>query len=302
MTRTRIVTHSGGFHADDVFGVATLTLLLGKENIEVLRSREPHIIASGEYVLDVGEVYDPDTNRFDHHQQGGAGEHDSGIPYASFGLVWKKFGEKVCGSPLVARVLETELIEPIDGYDNGAVSFGSNHSSKLQPVIIQDIVASFGPARGEELSNDEGFFRAVDFAVGFLTRKILFAHEGEVSARIVQKAYDDAADKRLIIVDVEPSISRGLIADVLDDYPETLYFVKRHDDGNWQALCVPFPEDFFRQRKPFPQAWAGLSGDALIAVTGVPDAIFCHNKRFMVVATSKESAIKLAEVALAAEN
>ncbi len=302
MTKIRIVTHSGGFHADDVFGVATLTLLLDKENIEVLRSRDPQVIATGDYVLDVGEVYDPETNRFDHHQKGGAGERPNGIPYASFGLIWKKFGEKVCGSASIALSLENEIIKSIDGFDNGITFYESNHPSKVQPIIIQTVIASFGPTRGEELSNDEGFSRAVDFAVEFLTRKILFAYEGETSAGIVRKAYEDAPDKRLVLVEAEPSISRGLIADVLDDYPEPLYFVKRHDDGNWQALSVPYPEDFFHQRKSFPQEWAGLSGEALVASTGVADAIFCHNKRFMVVATSKESAIKLAELALQADN
>lgn len=39
MTKIKVVTHSGGFHADDVFGVAALSLLLGKENIEVVRTQ-----------------------------------------------------------------------------------------------------------------------------------------------------------------------------------------------------------------------------------------------------------------------
>lgn len=302
MTKIRIVTHSGGFHTDDVFGVATLVLLLGKENVEILRSRDPQVRATGDYVLDVGEVSDPETNRFDHHQKGGAGEHTDGIPYASFGLIWRKFGEKVCGSASIARTLETELVEPIDGYDNGITFFESNHPSKIQPVILQQVIASFGPARGEGFTNDEGFIRAVEFAVGFLRRRILFAQEGEASAELIRKAYENASDKRLIVVETEPPISRGLIADVLEDYLDTVYFIKRHDDGNWQAICVPHPDDLFRQRKPFPQEWAGLSGEALVAVTGVADAIFCHNKRFMIVAESKESAIKLAEMALAASD
>ena len=41
-----IVTHSSKFHPDDVFGVATLMLLLEKENdITVIRSRDPEIIS-----------------------------------------------------------------------------------------------------------------------------------------------------------------------------------------------------------------------------------------------------------------
>ncbi len=302
MTKIRIVTHSGGFHADDVFGVATLALLLGEDNIEVFRTRDPQIIASGDYVLDVGEVYDAETNRFDHHQKGGAGERPDSIPYASFGLIWKKFGEKVCGSASIAQTLETELVEPIDGYDNGVTFFEVNHPSKIQPIILQNIISSFGPARGEGFTSDEGFIRAVGFAKEFLRRKMLFAQEAETSVTLVQKAYEDASDKRLVIVETEPPISRGLIADVLDDHLETLYFVKRHDDGTWQVVCVPLPEDFFKQRKPLPESWAGLSGEALVAATGVADAVFCHNKRFMAVAVSKEGALELARLALEANS
>jgi uncharacterized UPF0160 family protein len=39
--------------------------------------------------------------------------------------------------------------------------------------------------------------------------------------------------------------------------------------------------------------------EELAQVTGVADAVFCHNKLFMAVAKSKEGAIKLAELALA---
>ena len=41
---------------------------------------------SADIVIDVGGQYDPDAGRFDHHQRGGAGERENGIPYSSFGL------------------------------------------------------------------------------------------------------------------------------------------------------------------------------------------------------------------------
>jgi uncharacterized UPF0160 family protein len=49
-----------------------------------------------------------------------------------------------------------------------------------------------------------------------------------------------------------------------------------------------------------PLEWAGKSGDELIQITGVTDAIFCHRERFIAVAESKEGAVKLAHLALAA--
>src|ERR1035437_8037366 len=91
-----LVTHNGIFHADDIFATATLSLLLDG-HIKVTRTRDENLIKSADYVYDVGGIYDPALNRFDHHQVGGAGKRDNGIPYAAFGLVWMQYGETVCG-------------------------------------------------------------------------------------------------------------------------------------------------------------------------------------------------------------
>ena len=51
-----------------------------------------------------------------------------------------------------------------------------------------------------------------------------------------------------------------------------------------------------------PESWAGKDGEELQKITGVPDAIFCHNKRFMASAGSREGAIALAQKAIASYN
>ena len=43
---------------------------------------------------------------------------------------------------------------------------------------------------------------------------------------------------------------------------------------------------------------AALENKELADVTGIEDAVFCHKARFIVIAKSKEGAIKLAEIAL----
>src|SRR3990167_4593464 len=113
-----LVTHNGSFHTDDVFAAAALILYLEKTNNdfsaqggpasgwEVIRTRNPKIIEEGDYVFDVGEVYNEKNNRFDHHQPGGAGKRQNGIEYSSFGLVWKKFGVEICESERVADLID----------------------------------------------------------------------------------------------------------------------------------------------------------------------------------------------------
>lgn len=93
-----VVTHNGVRHADDVAAVAALLILY--PNAEVVSTRDPVIIDRSDYAVDVGGVHDPERGRFDHHQRGGAGARDNGVPYASFGLVWNFY-------PLAADILGT---------------------------------------------------------------------------------------------------------------------------------------------------------------------------------------------------
>src|SRR3989344_7727778 len=113
----KIVTHDSSFHTDDIFACATLLILY--PDAEIIRSRDQKVIESADIVFDVGGIYDPQNKKFDHHQTGGAGKRENGIPYASFGLVWKEFGEKICGGKEEAEIIDRELVVAIDAIDNG---------------------------------------------------------------------------------------------------------------------------------------------------------------------------------------
>ncbi|KAL0221278.1 hypothetical protein RCL1_001132 [Eukaryota sp. TZLM3-RCL] len=85
----KIVTHSGRFHADDALSVFLLQQLPQFRDAEIIRSRDPDVIASADVVVDIGGVYDPTLNRFDHHQRDFAESFpDSEVKLASCGLVW----------------------------------------------------------------------------------------------------------------------------------------------------------------------------------------------------------------------
>jgi uncharacterized UPF0160 family protein len=74
----KLITHGNGFHADDVTAYAILKEVLTKqgETWSLQRSRDPEIIATGDIVFDIGDIYDPATNRYDHHQRGKAGARE----------------------------------------------------------------------------------------------------------------------------------------------------------------------------------------------------------------------------------
>ncbi|MCK4742237.1 MAG: MYG1 family protein, partial [Sulfuriflexus sp.] len=118
MNDKTIATHNGNFHADDVFSIAALKSIFPSFNL--VRTRDLELIAKADIVLDVGGEYDPDTDRFDHHQRGGAGERENGIPYSSFGLIWQKYGLEICqGNQDVANAVDTGLVSTIDAIDCG---------------------------------------------------------------------------------------------------------------------------------------------------------------------------------------
>lgn len=119
----KIAPHNGSFHADEVFAIATLLLL--DEPLEIVRTRDEALMATCDLRVDVGLRSDPATGDFDHHQRGGAGERPDGIRYASFGLVWKHYGERVCGDAAVAAKVDEKLVQIVDANDNGQTLFES---------------------------------------------------------------------------------------------------------------------------------------------------------------------------------
>lgn len=286
-----VVTHNGTFHADDIFSAATLSILLNGK-IKIIRTRDSEIISKADFVFDVGGEYDPSRNRFDHHQHGGAGSRENGIPYAAFGLVWKTYGEQVCGSKQIADMLDEKLVQFIDANDNGVDVVGLK--TVVAPYLIQDVFYSFRPSWKEGEVYDKSFMKMVTLAREILLREILKMNHALLAQSIITNAYNNAEDKRVIILD-----GHYPWGETLGEYPEPL-FVVFPKVGTWRVECVRKQKYSFENRKSLPEAWAGLRDEDLAQVTGVPDAIFCHNGRFLAVAKSKEGALLLAQKALLA--
>ncbi len=296
----RIVTHNAGFHADDVFGVATLMLLLGKDAVEIIRSRDQEIIDTGDYVLDVGGVYDPEKNRFDHHQREGAGQRENGVPYGAFGLIWKKFGLELCGSENAAKDIDERLVSPIDAHDNG-IDTHRNLVSGTHPYTISLAMFPFQPLTKNDLTEyDRCFVEAVEWVLPLLRREVLFAQKRIKVFEKVDEVYEKTNRRDILLIDEPGEYNREIIVERLEKYPEVIYFVREYATGVWQIACAADDIRSYKNRKDLPEAWRGKHDEELAEVTGVADALFCHRTGFMAVARSKEGALKLAELALTA--
>jgi uncharacterized UPF0160 family protein len=118
---------------------------------------------------------------------------------------------------------------------------------------------------------------------------------------IVLKAYQTSKDKKIIFL--ESSLPRYLIQNILSTLSEPIYFIYPSAHGDfWKVEAVKENLSTFKSRKLFPEAWRGLlnRNPKLKELTGIDDFLFCHSSGFFLTVVSKESAIKLAELALSA--
>lgn len=292
------ITHSGSFHSDDVFAAATLHLYYKKikKSYSLVRTINEETIQKGTIVFDIGGEYNEETNRFDHHQKGGAGERENGIPYAAFGLVWKKYGPLLCDSQEITEEIDKNLVQAIDAADNG-VTISKNLRDDISPVFVQSLLRSFNLTYIEDEGlSDHRFDDAMHIAALYLQRVI---HQTKTQNEInlhVEKKYSEQENKEIFVT--EELYGRHPLSVAVSKFPELLYFIypsKRGDD--WSVCTTRVSSDSFESKKPFPESWRGLRDEDLEKVTGVSGAVFCHNSGFLCSAKTKEGALELAKKA-----
>ncbi len=282
-----IVTHNGAYHADDVFAVAILKLI--HPDAKVVRTRDSQLISEADIVVDVGYIYDLETNRFDHHQPEFKDIRVDGTPYSACGLIWKHFSSKLCSNE-EAVMIDSRLICGIDAIDNG-VPFGKNKFG-AKPYGLSKVLELFMPTFQETKEFDTAFLEAVELAKSILVREMAVA-KAQLSAKIiVRKALTEYSDKDYVVIEEYCPWKTTVIKE-----SDKLLAVFGRSDGAWTVSTVPIEFDTYDSRIDLPESWAGLQNEELAKVTGVSDAIFCHKARFIAAAQSKEGAIMLAKLA-----
>lgn len=288
----KIVTHDGKFHLDEMFAIATLLSLY--PDAEVVRTRDEKEIETADIVVDVGGIHDPSKKRFDHHQPGGAGKRENGIPFASFGLVWKEYGLNLCGNDeRISSLMDKKMVQPIDASDSGYVLFKTTHR-EVAPYLFENVVRALTPTWKDDEPIDQSFNNLMPFLKIILEKEIEKAKYFFQDTTAVKESYKNAEDKTIIIL--EHSYPwRSILA----RKKEPVYVI--HPDqntGNWIIGCVPVGARSQECRKFFPNAWRGKKDEAFEEISGVKGALFCHDKGFIAFAISKESALELAKKSL----
>lgn len=293
----QVATHDGSFHADEVFAVAALLSL--PESVEVVRTRDREALAQADLRVDVGFSYDPAAGDFDHHQREFEMVRDNGVGYASFGLIWREFGTRLCdGDEEVAATVDETLVQSVDANDTGQ-QITRSLIEGVRPMTINGVIGGFNAQWDEDLSADEErerFDAAVELAQGVLTREIASVAAGRRAVRIVREAIEGAEDPR--VLELSDNVPWKQV--VVTEAPDALFVIYPKRQG-FGLETVPVALGTFENRRDLPAEWAGLEDVALIEKTGVEGALFCHAKRFLAVAKSREGIGRLAELALASE-
>ena len=297
-----LVTHSGGFHADELLSSVILTRIFPQARI--VRSRAPEWIAPGtdRIVYDVGGAYDAAARIFDHHQRG-APLREDGQPYSSFGLIWRHFGREYLAAwdvpeahiDVVHASFDASFVLPVDLVDNGALSpaIAGPLAGLTLPSLLETLKPVFDDADPE--ADDRAFHAALAIARSFVEAKIAGSAAKLRAETIVQQAIAATGQGRVL----ELPMGMPFRPAILKAGADHLLFVVHPREKDWCLTTIRRADEGFEVRADLPAAWAGLSHGELEAASGVPGASFCHNGRFVAAAMTREAALAMAERAVA---
>ncbi len=270
-------THSGSFHADDVLAAALIRVFLDPE-AEVVRSRDPEVLAKADIVFDVGHVFDPTTRRFDHHQREYEGTRSSA------GMVLDHLeAEGAVAADLAGRYRE-ELVDYVD-----AVDVGARQPEHGVPCFSM-IVGVLNERAGDDF--DRWYERAVTLAMDVVEGIRAGFERANADAEAVRRAMAAAESegRRALQLDRYLKWKPAYFAAGGADHPTDLVLFPGR--GDWRLVTIPVAEGSREDKVKLPEAWAGLEGEALVEASGIPGARFCHRNRFIAAFDSEAAALE----------
>ena len=276
----RAFTHSGKFHADDVFSAALLLYL----NPEITITRGNRVPEEYE-----GLVFDIGRGRYDHHQKDSR-VRENGVPYAALGLLWEELGPEILGQELAVKFDEA-FVQPLDNNDN------TGEKNELATLI-----GNFNPAWDAGNTGDEAFFQAVSVAGMILENKFERYRGNQRADRRIEEILE--AHERAIEAGDKPKNERQILI-----LPEFVPCQKRLSEtaiafvifpSNRGGYCIqPQKKEYSLNYKcSFPVEWLGLENEELVAATGLKSASFCHKGGFLMSVGTLEDAVNACLVSL----
>lgn len=314
----KLYTHDGIFHADDVFAAALLSLI--NENIKVTRGPDTEVPEGNDWI-----VFDIGGGELDHHlpenKEANGFHPDTEIPYASCGLVWKKYYKEVLKSQncpenyydIVYRRLEKSLIIGIDAADNGTnpLAVSLNHMPNIPDdqkkeliynaaygFTVTQMIKDFNPPWNSTYNVNDAFNDAVSFARDILLNR-LDSIISQLDARDYVNSCISFSAKHIMIMDRFAPWENLVNGHPYDPKARDIWYVVYPAmRGGWNVHCaLTDTDDRTSYRHPFPKEWYGLRYADLQKVCGIRTAQFCHISGFLAGCETEEDALAMAALA-----
>jgi len=331
-----IGTHNGHFHADEALAVYMLRLLPPYNPSSLLRTRDPALLSTCHTVVDVGGEYDPQANRYDHHQR----TFTTTFParptkLSSAGLVYLHFGKAIIAQrtglsegdgevEVLWRKVYEDFVEALDAHDNGISVYDPSETKNIQKrfydsginlgSLVGDLNANFDDEGGkskEEMqeTEDTRFLSAAEMMGECFLRKLAYYHKAWLPARkLVRETYEKRkeydAQGRLMVLPRGCPWKDHLYTLEAEEGTEggvwyVLYPEGEHEGSKWRVQAVSVSTDSFESRNPLPEAWRGVRDEELTEKAGVEGCVFVHASGFIGGNKSREGALEMARKAAA---
>ncbi|KAI0501024.1 hypothetical protein KFK09_019242 [Dendrobium nobile] len=320
----RVGTHNGSFHCDEALGCFMIRLTEKFAGAEIVRSRDPQVLDTLDAVLDVGGVYDPSRDRYDHHQKGfnEVFGHRFITKLSSAGLIYKHYGKEVIAKELqldqehqdVLRLylaVYKNFVESIDAIDNGI----NQYETDLPPRYVNNTHLSSRVGRlnldwvepdQSAAKENEAFQRAMILAGGEFLESIRYHAKSWLPARsIVLECIESRINiypsgEILVLNKFCPwKLHLFELEEELKIDPPIKYVLYQDDRSkSWRVQAVAVSPDKFESRRPLPLPWRGLRDEELSKESGIPRCVFVHMSGFIGGNHTYEGSIAMARAAL----
>ncbi|KAE9603339.1 hypothetical protein Lal_00008301 [Lupinus albus] len=320
----RVGTHNGSFHCDEALGCFMIRLTHKFSNAEIIRTRDPKVLEGLDAVLDVGGVYDPSRDRYDHHQKG-FGEvfgHGFSTKLSSAGLVYKHFGKEIIANQLrvneehpdvhhIFLAVYRSFMEAIDAIDNGINQYDTDQSPKY--VNNTHLSSRVGRLNLDWTDLDqspekenESFQRAMALAGSEFLDSVRF-HVGSwlparsiVKETLLARQTVDPSGEVLVLNKFCPWKLHlfELEGELKIDPPIKYVLYEDERSKQWRVQAVSVSPDRFESRKALPSQWRGLRDDELSNEAGIPGCVFVHMSGFIGGNQNFDGALAMAKAAL----
>lgn len=270
------------------------------------------VLVTLDAVLDVGGVYDPIRDRYDHHQKGFKEVFGHGFTtkLSSAGLVYKHYGLEIIAKELH---LDEGHQDAVDAIDNGTNQYdtdqppryvnNTNLSSRVGGLNLDWVDLDQSLERENEAFQHASTLTGSEFleSVHFHAKSWLPARSIVMECLAAREDIDSSGE---IMVLTRSCPWKLHIFDLEEEMKidSTIKYVIYQDERseNWRVQAVAISPDKFESRKPLPSPWRGLTDGELSEAAGIPGCTFVHMSGFIGGNQTYKGALDMAKTSLMA--